>query len=242
MEETGTKNAYGRALSAWKRGGARVVVSRLWPMFWMRFAGSGFFGRIATRVAAWRSAPYFGRAHLARLYPKGFIALSAVIHHDGLKRGKYVCINDRVVIYKDVEGGPVELGDMAFIHSDNIIQTGYGGSVKIGERTHILPRCQLSAYKGRITIGSGVLVASNCAFYPYNHGIAAGRPIREQPIESKGGITVGDGAWLGYGVTVLAGVRIGNGAVVGAGSVVTRDIPDGAVAAGVPARVLQMRK
>ena len=50
-----------------------------------------------------------------------------------------------------------------------------------------------------------------------------------------------DYAWLGVGVIVLSGVRIGKGAVVGAGSVVTRDIPDGGVAVGVPARVIKMR-
>ena len=49
-----------------------------------------------------------------------------------------------------------------------------------------------------------------------------------------------DGCWLGAGVIVLKGVRIGYGAVIGAGSVVTRDVADGAVAAGIPARVLKM--
>jgi acetyltransferase-like isoleucine patch superfamily enzyme len=84
-------------------------------------------------------------------------------------------------------------------------------------------------------------IAPCCAFYPYNHGIVPGIPIRKQPLQSKGGIVVDDGAWLGFGVIVLDGVRIGKGAVVGAGSVVTRDVPDGAIACGVPARVLMMR-
>jgi acetyltransferase-like isoleucine patch superfamily enzyme len=52
---------------------------------------------------------------------------------------------------------------------------------------------------------------------------------------------VEDDAWLGYGVIVLDGVRIGKGAVVGAGAVVTHDIPEGAIAVGVPARVVKMR-
>jgi acetyltransferase-like isoleucine patch superfamily enzyme len=60
-------------------------------------------------------------------------------------------------------------------------------------------------------------------------------------VRSRGGIIIGDEVWLGFGVVVLDGVRIGNGAVVGAGSVVTHDVPDGAVVHGIPARVLMMR-
>jgi len=58
---------------------------------------------------------------------------------------------------------------------------------------------------------------------------------------SKGGIVVEDDVWLGYGVIVLDGVRIGKGAVIGAGSVVNQDIPSGAIAVGVPARVVKSR-
>ena len=67
-------------------------------------------------------------------------------------------------------------------------------------------------------------------------------PIMDQDFESRGPLVVGDGAWLGAGVTVLDGMRIGIGSVVGAGSVVTRDIPDYAVAVGVPARVIGYRE
>jgi len=49
-------------------------------------------------------------------------------------------------------------------------------------------------------------------------------------------------AWLGVGVVVLDGVKIGEGAVVGAGSVVTRDVPDNAIAVGIPARVAKTRR
>ena len=53
---------------------------------------------------------------------------------------------------------------------------------------------------------------------------------------------MGDHSWLGTGVIVLGGVRMGKGVVIGAGSVVTKDVPDGAIAVGVPARVVKMRK
>ena len=50
-----------------------------------------------------------------------------------------------------------------------------------------------------------------------------------------------DDVWIGCNVVVLSGVRIGEGAVIAAGSVVTRDVPAQAVAAGAPAQVIKMR-
>jgi len=73
------------------------------------------------------------------------------------------------------------------------------------------------------------------------HGIVAGKPIKKQPLQTKGGILIDDDALLSVGVIVLDGVRIGKGAVIGAGSVVTTNIPDNAVAVGVPARVIKIR-
>jgi acetyltransferase-like isoleucine patch superfamily enzyme len=135
----------------------------------------------------------------------------------------------------------VSLGDRVHVNDDVRIVTARGGSVALGADTHLQPGCHLMAVLREIRMGRNVQVGPNCAFYPYDHGMAAGRPIQEQPIESKGDIELGDDVWLGYGVTVLAGVTIGTGAVVGAGSVVTRDVPPQAVAAGSPARVLRMR-
>ena len=120
-------------------------------------------------------------------------------------------------------------------------QAGEGGEVAIGDETHIQPRCQISAYKGHVRIGMRVEIGPSCAFYPYNHALDPGIPIRRQPLQSKGGILVGDDVWLGYGVILLDGAEIGDGAAIGAGSVVTGRIPANAIAAGVPARVLRYR-
>lgn len=53
--------------------------------------------------------------------------------------------------------------------------------------------------------------------------------------------TIGDDAWIGARATIIAGNRIGNGAIVAAGSVVTKDVPDYAIVAGVPARIVRTR-
>lgn len=212
-----------------------------WAKFWMQFAGLGRGGRLAMRLAGVFAPPYKGRRFLARLGVFGYVAPSAVVHHAGLKLGRNVFIGDRVIIYEADSGGAVKIGDGTHIHQDVVIETGQNGCLTIGAHTHVQPRCQFSAYKGSIEIGRGVQIAPGCAFYPYDHGFVAGAPTSKQALETKGGITIGDDAWLGFGVIVLDGVKIGEGAVIGAGAVVTTNVPNGAIAVGVPARVIGNR-
>ena len=218
-----------------------LKIGNLWARIWMRYAGLSPLGRVATRLALWLTPPFYGRQYLGKLNSKGFVSPSATIHHNNLHLDAGVFIDDGVLIYQDKDGGPVKLEKQVLIYRDTIIQTGAGGSLSIGAFSSLQPRCQLSAYKGSIQIGRDVLIAPNCAFYPYDHTVASGEHIRNQPLQTKGGIFIDDDAWLGVGVIVLDGVRIGKGAVIGAGSVVTRDIPDNGIAVGVPARVGRMR-
>jgi len=212
-----------------------------WTLFWMHHSGLNFFGRFATRLAVLFTPPFKGRYFLARLNTQGYTSPNATIYHDNIKIGTNVFIGDRVVIFQNFEGGSVEIGDRVHLIGDTNIETGQGGSLKIGSDTYIQPRCQFSAYLAHIEIGCGVQIAPNCAFYPYDHGIVPGKLISKQPLSTKGPILIDDDALLGYGVIVLSGVRIGKGAVIGAGSVVTSDVPDGAIAAGVPASIIKMR-
>ena len=212
-----------------------------WAKFWMQFAGLGRGGRLAMRLAGVFAPPYKGRRFLARLCAFGYIAPSAAVHHADLKLGRNVFIGDRVIIYEADGGGTVKIGDGAHIHQDVVIETGQDGRLTIGAHTHVQPRCQFSAYIGSIEIGRGVQIAPGCAFYPYDHGFKSGSLITQQPLQSKGGIRIEDDAWLGYGAIVLDGVTIGKGAVIGAGAVVKESIPDGAIAVGVPARIVGTR-
>lgn len=221
-------------------GSFRQLKRFLWPGFWMLFAGRGPMGRIATWLAGLFARPYKGRRYLAQLNAQGYYSPSATISCRHLTTGEQIFVGDRVTIY-EADAGEVRIGDRVAIHQDTIIQVGEGGRVQIDADTHIQPRCYLSAQKGLLTIGSHVQIASNCAFYPYNHGMVTGELMRRQPLRTKGGIVIGDDVWLGFGVIVLDGVRIGNGAVVGAGAVVTRDVPAHAIAVGMPARVIGQR-
>jgi acetyltransferase-like isoleucine patch superfamily enzyme len=173
--------------------------------------------------------------------PRGYISPSAIVHHSDLRLGRHVFVDDRVVLYQRENGGKIELGDNVNILRDSILETAYGGYLVLGDDASIHPRCQLNAYLSPITIGKRTMIAPGCAFYPYDHGVLPGIRISEQPIKSKGAITVGDDAWIGFGSIILGGVRIGKGAVIGAGSVVTKDVPDGGIAIGNPARLVKMR-
>ncbi len=207
----------------------------------MRYAGLSNFGRISTRLAIWFLPSYKARTFLASLNSHGYISPDTSIYHDDLYLDDNIFIGERVVIYKNKNGGPVKIGKRTHIHRDTIIETGHGGSLTIGADSHIQPRCQFSAFKGNITIGADVQIAPNCAFYPYDHSFSSDELIKLQPLQTKGGIVVDNDAWIGFGVIVLDGVRIGKGAVIGAGSVVKHNVPDGAIAAGVPARLIKMR-
>jgi acetyltransferase-like isoleucine patch superfamily enzyme len=207
----------------------------------MRFAHTPMIGRLAAGAAGWGLPPLGGRIPLCGLHPLGYRSPSARVAHDGFSTGRNCFLGDGVVVLRERDGGEARLGDLVAINAHTVIQTGDGGSLSIGARTSIQGRCQFSAYRGRIVIGERVEIAPSCAFYPYNHGTEAGRPIQGQPTWTRGGIVIEDDAWLGYGVIVLDGARIGAGAVIGAGSVVTSEIPPNAIAAGVPARVLGNR-
>lgn len=100
--------------------------------------------------------------------------------------------------------------------------------------------CYVSG-EGGLVLEEGVLLGAYCAILTAGHGIDHGAAmVGHNPI-TYGAVHIGKGAWLGAQVTVLPNVRIGQGAVIGAGSVVTRDIPDFAVAVGNPARVRRFR-
>ena len=220
----------------------RFRVYYRWRRFWCRFNSPTGFGRIAARFAGWGLAPYHGRLSLASLYPRGYVRPSAFASHPSILRGENVYIGDQVIMLLTYENaGEVVLGDRVYLIGDTMMHCGSGASIHIGDDTHIQPDVRLHAFLEDITIGNEVEIAAGCAIYSYNHGMEQDKPIMRQDLTAKGPVSIGDGAWLGHGVTVLSGVRIGAGAVVAAGAVVNKDIPDNAIAGGVPAKVIGMR-
>jgi acetyltransferase-like isoleucine patch superfamily enzyme len=217
-------------------------VQQFWARNCLRLAGRSYFGRIAYALAAWAMPPYKGARALTTLSAKAYIAFSAKLHGANIQLARQSFVGDGVVLYQGDDGGDISIGKRSSINQACILETGQAGRIDIGEATHIQPRCQFSAYKGNIIIGKGVQIAPNCSFYSYNHGFSLDQPIMKQPLSSKGGIVIEDDVWLSVGVVVLDGVTIGKGAVIGAGAVVSKDIPAGAIAAGIPAKVISYRE
>lgn len=114
-------------------------------------------------------------------------------------------------------------------------------NIKIGEKTTVNTNCRLDGHGG-LLIGNNVMIGSNCQIISASHKIDQfDIPMKFQGIK-KAFVTVGDDVWIGSSVIILPGVTIGNGSVIGAGSVVTKDVPDFAVYAGNPAKLIKYRK
>jgi len=118
-----------------------------------------------------------------------------------------------------------------------------GERIRMGCGCHIGERCFLWAgdTTGRIEIGDHVSLAPGVFVTASDYQFVSGLPFREQP-KLELDIRIGNDVWLGARVVVTAGVTIGDGCIVGAGAVVTRDLPAGSIAVGVPARVVRQRQ
>jgi acetyltransferase-like isoleucine patch superfamily enzyme len=111
--------------------------------------------------------------------------------------------------------------------------------LRLGAGTRIGSDAVISVAR-EVTFGRNVLVAARCYVSDHGHHFtAAAVPIMHQGMDTPRPVTIHDGAWLGINVCILPGVTVGRNSVVGANSVVTESVPDGAVVAGIPARVVR---
>lgn len=123
---------------------------------------------------------------------------------------------------------------------DGVILDAWGGKIELGRRVFLGPYVVIYGHGG-VSIGDNVLVSMHCRILSSEHTLPpVGTDIRSQPDVLKP-TRIGRDVWLGAGVTILGGVTIGDGCVVGAGAVVTKSLPAGAIAHGVPATVKSYR-
>jgi acetyltransferase-like isoleucine patch superfamily enzyme len=112
-------------------------------------------------------------------------------------------------------------------------------ALTIGHRVTATSGLQVIVYD-RVTIEDDVLFAGNVFVADGTHGRARGDlPYKYQGIERVAPVHIGRGAWIGQNVMIMPGVTIGALAIIGANSVVSRDVPDGCIAVGAPARVVR---
>lgn len=134
-------------------------------------------------------------------------------------------------------GRPVRIGDRSSIAAHAFLH----GPIVLGRDVSINARVSLDGGGKGITIGDGTRIASGAAIYAFDHGLAPERTIREQPVTSRG-IVIGADVWIGAQAGVTDGVKVGDHAVIAMGAVVTRDVPEWAIVAGVPAKVIGDRR
>lgn len=115
------------------------------------------------------------------------------------------------------------------------------GPIKIGANSSINHHCSFDGGRKGVVIGANTRIGPHCSIYGFNHRMSLESPIHQQSVQSQG-ISIGDDVWLGARVGVCDGVTIGNHAVIGMHSVVTQDIPEYAIAAGNPARIIGDRR
>ena len=142
-------------------------------------------------------------------------------------------------ILREMLGG---CGDNVTVQSP--VSVLYGAHTTVGSDVFINGNCTIQD-SARVTIGDRVVIAPDVKLYCGSHAVDArerwkrGADGTPKLVTTTKPITVGSDVWIGGNATVLPGVTIGSNVVVGAGAVVTRDIPDNCVAAGVPARVVR---
>jgi len=127
-----------------------------------------------------------------------------------------------------------EVGPAA--HFEPNFRCEFGFNISIGRNFYANFDCVMLD-GAQITIGDNVLLGPRVGIYTANHAI--------DPAERVAGgcyarpVRIGNRVWVGGGVQINQGVTIGDDSIIGAGSVVTRDVPAGVIAAGVPCKVLR---
>lgn len=131
------------------------------------------------------------------------------------------------------------------VHGKNInieknADFGTGEGVVIGDNSGIGVNCDV---RGPLIIGANVMMGPDVRIMTSNHNTSrTDIPMAQQGQIAKQSVVIGDDVWIGTRVIILPGVKIGKGSIIGAAAVVTKDVPEYAVAVGVPAKVIKYRK
>lgn len=112
----------------------------------------------------------------------------------------------------------------------------FGRNISIGNNFYANFDCVMLD-GGSIEIGNDVLFGPRTGIYTSNHATDAGERAAGACYAKP--VRIGNRVWFGGGVNVTPGVTVGDDTIIGSGSVITKDIPSGVIAAGVPCRVIR---
>jgi acetyltransferase-like isoleucine patch superfamily enzyme len=162
-------------------------------------------------------------------------------HPHKIRIGDNVVIDDNCLLDAKGDGNRgITIGRGVFIGRNSILSCK-NGDIEIGDGANIGFYCEVFS-ASRVTIGRDTLLAAYCYLIGGDHDFSdLSQPVIAQARRSAG-ISIGAGAWLGAGAKILDGVTVGDRGVIGAGAVVRAPVPAGAVAVGVPARLVGQRE
>lgn len=164
-----------------------------------------------------------------------------------LRHPHKICIGSDVVVddnclldAKGTSNAGIRIGSGVFIGRNTILSCK-NGDIEVADGANIGFNCELFS-ASRVTLGANTLLAAYTYIVGGDHYF--GDPSRSVLAQGRrsAGVAIGEGAWLGAGVTVLDGVQIGPHAIIGAGAVVREPVPERGIAVGVPARLTGMRE
>jgi acetyltransferase-like isoleucine patch superfamily enzyme len=185
----------------------------------------------------------------AKLYPRMFAAAGrgcvfgrglTLRHPHKIRLGERVVIDEHAVLDAKGEGNRgIELGNRVFVGRGSIVYCK-GGDIVFEDDVNLSSNCQVFSC-GSLTVKRDTVIGAftyllNGGEYDYRD---AAPFARQSGANSRGPTVVGENNWLGARITVLDGVRTGAHCVFAAGAVVTKDVPDHSLCAGVPARILR---
>ena len=159
-----------------------------------------------------------------------------------IELGRSVTIEDGVTINALSRKG-VKIGNnVSILRNTEIDCTGVmraiGEGLEIGDNVGIAQNCFIQV-RGYVKIGENVILGPNVSIFSENHKYSdINIPISMQG-ESRKGVEIERGAWIGSGATIIDGVIVGENSVVASGSVVTKHVPAFSVVGGVPAKILK---
>jgi acetyltransferase-like isoleucine patch superfamily enzyme len=146
-------------------------------------------------------------------------------------------IGKKLSFKKQAKPGTFTIGSHTNIESHAVINTSHG-NVSLGDKSGVGIG---SIIIGPVNIGHNTAIAQYVFISGENRihsGSSAGVIASAQSVDIKP-VDIGSGVWIGAGASIMPGVSIGDGAIIAAGAVVTKDVPGGYIAAGVPASAIK---
>ncbi|UOQ94836.1 sugar O-acetyltransferase [Halobacillus shinanisalinarum] len=135
-----------------------------------------------------------------------------------------------VEIFSELTGNKIDSSFMCFPP----FYTDFGKNITIGKNVFLNTGCSFQD-RGGISIGNGSQIGMNVTINTLNHGLS----LETRSTTYPSPVIIGENVWIGSSATILPGVTIGDNSVIAAGAVVTKDVSENTVVAGVPAKAIK---